>query len=140
MAQSIPGQRATTSGSPTREARSLRDPPMRFALRDEAARLAAEPEWTDGDRNSIVLAKDARFRMLLSVLRQGAVFHGEEADSTASVQLISGDVAVECGGAYVDLAPGEVAVLDAGDGWSLHATRDSSVLLTLSWPTEKVRV
>ena len=54
----VPGSMETTSGSDGREARSLREPLMLFDLAAEIDRLTAESEWGDGDRNSIVLAKD----------------------------------------------------------------------------------
>src|SRR5437660_1491675 len=82
MTPNIAGEPDTTSGTATREPRPLREPLMRFRLLDEIERLAREPEWNGGDRNSIVLAKDAQFRLLLSVLRRGARIADEQAEAT----------------------------------------------------------
>jgi quercetin dioxygenase-like cupin family protein len=136
----IPGEHDTTTGSGTRDARALRDPLMQFNLLDEIGRLAGEPEWGEGDRNSIVLAKDARFRILLSVLRDGARLADDDAAATLSVQLLTGSATVARGTHEVLLAPGEVAVVEAGDAWSVAAHAESAVLLTLGWPEERARV
>jgi quercetin dioxygenase-like cupin family protein len=137
----IPGEPDTTSGSGVRDSRSLREPLMQFRLLDEIGRLAGEPQWNDGDRNSIVLAKDARFRILLSVLRENARLGDDDADSgTLSVQLITGSATVTRGSREVLLAPGEIAVLEGGDAWSLTAHAESAVLLTLSFPEERAGV
>lgn len=132
----IPGEPATTSGSGVRDSRPLRDPLMHFNLLDEIGRLAGEPQWNDGDRNSIVLAKDARFRILLSVLRDGAGLADDDAYATIAVHLLTGSAMVTRGDREVLLAPGEIAVLEAGDAWSVAARAESAVLLSLSWPEE----
>ena len=136
----IRGEPETTSGSNVRDSRPLRDPLMQFNVLDEIGRLAGEPQWSDGDRNSIVLAKDARFRMLLTVLRDGARMADEDAEATLSVHLITGSVTVRGGTSEAMLAPGEIAVLEAGSSWSVEAAAESAVLLTLAWPEEQAGV
>ena len=137
---SIQGEPDTTSGTGVRESRGLREPMMRFNLLEEIARLASEPQWNDGDRNSIVLAKDARFRMLLSVLRNGARLGDDDGEATLSVHLITGSATVRRGQDEVMLAPGEIAVLEAGSGWSIESDQESAVLTTLAWPEEQAGV
>ena len=136
----IPGEPDTTSGSDVRDSRSLREPLMTFNLLDEIARLAGEPQWSDGDRNSIVLAKDARFRMFLTVLRDGARLADDDGEATLSIHLVTGTVGVRRGDDESMLAPGEVAVLQAGAAWSVSALAESAVLLTLAWPEDRARV
>ena len=134
MTTDIPGEHDTTSGSDSRDSRQLRQPLMRFAVLDEIARLAGEPEWNSTDRNSIVLAKDARFRMMLSVLRRGARLSDDDGEATFSLQLVTGSVTVMRGGEQLQLAPGEIAVVEAGASWSVEAAEESAVLMTLAWP------
>jgi hypothetical protein len=137
----IPGEPDTTSGSGVRDSRSLRDPLMQFNLLDEIGRLAGEPQWGDGDRNSIVLAKDARFRILLSVLRENARIAEEDGDwGTMSVQLITGSATIARGPREILLAPGELAVLEGGAAWSVTAHAESAILLTLAWPEGRAGV
>ena len=140
MTQNIAGEPDTTSGSGTRDSRTLREPLMQFNLLDEIARLAGEPEWNERDRNSIVLAKDARFRMLLTVLRSGARMTDEDGEATLSIHLITGSATATRGRHSVMLAPGEIAVLEANSSWSLEADQESAALLTFSWPEELARV
>ena len=136
----IPGEPDTTSGSATREPRPLREPLMRFNLLDEISRLAGEPQWSDGDRNAIALAKDSQFRMLLTVLRAGAKIGDDDADSTLSVHLITGSATVRRDRETIHLAPGEIAVLEGGSGWELDADQESAALITMSWREEQARV
>jgi len=140
MTTNIPGEPDTTSGSGLREPRPLREPLMRFNLLDEISRLAGEPQWSEGDRNSIALAKDPHFRILLTVLKTGARIGDDDADATMSVHLITGSATVRHGADEVHLVPGEVAVLEAGSGWQLHADQESAALLTLAWPEERAGV
>jgi hypothetical protein len=58
----VPGTMDQTSGSDDRASRPLRDPLMKFDLREEIDRLSCERQWDEDGRNSIVLAKDARLR------------------------------------------------------------------------------
>ncbi|MEO6715113.1 MAG: hypothetical protein ABIM89_17035 [Mycobacteriales bacterium] len=134
MTTDIPGEHDTTSGSDTRDSRALRAPLSRFALLDEIGQLAGEPEWNTADRNSIVLAKDARFRMMLTVLRRGARLADDDGQATFSLQLVTGSVTVTRGGEELLLAPGEIAVVEAGASWSVEAAEESAVLMTLAWP------
>ena len=134
MTTDIPGEHDTTSGSDTRDARPLRDPLMRFVLLDEIARLAGEPQWAANDRNAIVLAKDARFRMVLTVLRPGARFADKDGEATFSLQLVTGSVTVARDEQQLLLAPGEIAVVEAGASWFVEAAEESAVLMTLAWP------
>lgn len=52
-----PVEVVTTHGGEEREARSLSAPLLRFEFAAEAARLRAERQYTDGDRNASTLAK-----------------------------------------------------------------------------------
>jgi len=140
VTQNIAGEPDTTSGSPTRDSRTLREPLMRFALLPEIGRLTGEPQWNEGDRNSIVLAKDARFRMFLTVLRSGAGLGDDDGEATLSIHLITGSVTATRDRDSVMLAPGEIAVLEAGSSWSLEADQESAALLTFSWPEGLARV
>jgi len=41
-------------------------------------------------------------------------------------------------GESAELSPGEVAVIDAGNPWLVHAIVDSALLVTITLPREKV--
>lgn len=136
-----------TSGSDSRGSRPMMEPLMVFTLGDEIERLRSEGPWTDGDRNSRMLAKDVDFRVLLSVLREGARLDEQDGDARASIHLLTGRAVLRLGGGSVldgteeaELAAGDVATVDAGRPWELRATAECALLLTLAWPREKAGV
>jgi quercetin dioxygenase-like cupin family protein len=129
-----------TTGNDEREARPLMERLMVFAPRLEAARLRSETEWRDGDRNSMTLAKEVDFRVVLSVLRPGATLHDDNGDGRASLQLLEGRAVVSVDGEEVQLDTGELATVNSGRRWQLRSEGESTVLLTIAWPREKAGI
>ena len=130
----VPGTMDTTSGTDEREPRALREPLMRFELQAEVERLAGENEWNDGDRNSIVLAKDARQRVLLTALRSGARIGEDDIDGPFTIQVLTGAVVVRRGNRSVELTEGDLATIEPGPAaWAVDALDDSAVLITIAW-------
>ena len=136
----VPGALESTRGSDAREARSLRDPLMQFDLAAEIDRLTTESEWDDGDRNSIVLAKDSRLRVLLSVMRAGARIGDDDAEAAITVQVLGGRVTLRRDVHAIDLADGHLGTIESGGSWTVEAVEDSAVLLTIAWPPERAGV
>lgn len=129
-----------TSGSDSRDARPLMDRVMAFSLRDEMDTLRSEDQWQDGDRNSRTLAKDVDFRVLLTVLHDGATIDEQDGDARCSVQLLEGEAELTVEGQTTKIAAGGLAVIDAAQRWDLRAKGDCAVLVTLAWPREKAGV
>jgi quercetin dioxygenase-like cupin family protein len=127
-----PSDDGSTSGSDTREPRVLMDRLLTFDLHAEIRRLRSEEQWTDGDRNSVTLAKDVDFRVLLTVMRRGATLDENDGDARASIQLIAGQAMLDAAGHSTELRAGQLAALDKGEAWNLTATEDSALLLTLA--------
>jgi quercetin dioxygenase-like cupin family protein len=134
------GAYGTTSGSQVRESRPLMERLMVFSLSDEIEALRAESQWEENDRSSRTLAKDVDFRALLSVLHTGATLDEADGDARASLQVLEGTALLDVDGEQTELAQGHLAVVDSGHPWTLRATSDCAVLLTLSWPLEKAGV
>jgi len=129
-----------TTGNDERDARPLMERLLVFSPRLEAARLRSETEWRDGDRNSMTLAKEVDFRVVLSVLRDGATIHDDDGDGRASLQLLEGRAVVSVDGDEVHLDTGELATVNAGQRWQLRSAGESTVLLTIAWPREKAGI
>lgn len=129
-----------TSGTGSREARPLMERLMAFSLRDEIEGLRSEEQWLDGDRNSRTLAKDVDFRVLLTVLHDGATLDEQDGDARVSIQLLEGEAQLAVNGQSADLRAGGLAVVDAGQSWDVRARGDCAVLLTLAWPRDKAGV
>ena len=141
------GAYGQTSGSDSRGSRPTMERLMVFGLTEELQRLRDESQWTDGDRNSMTLAKEVDFRVLLSVLRDGATIDEQDGDARVSIQLIEGrarlrlgDASAPASGEEAELEAGDLGVVDAGHPWTLRAEGDCAVLLTLAWPREKAGV
>ena len=130
-----------TSGTDSRESRPMMDRLLVFDLESELARLTSEPQWADGDRNSVMLAKEIDFRVLLSVLRAGATIDEQDGDARVSVHVLKGRAGVRVdGGGEAELGAGQLATIDVGRAWFLTASEESAVLLTFAWPREKAGV
>ena len=134
------GAYGSTSGTDERESRPVMEPLMHFVLGEEVERLRAEEAWRDGDRNSRTLAKDVDFRALLTVLRPGATLDEQHGDARASIQLLEGGATLRVVDESIELVRGQLAVIDAGRPWTLEASSDAAVLLTLAWPLTKSRI
>ncbi len=134
MHHDVPDQ---TSGSPVREARPLMERLLVFDLPAEIARLREEPTFEGKDRNSMTLAKESDFRLLLTVLRPGAALEEQDGEGRMSVQLLDGAATLELPGGTADLRAGQVATVDAGNPWSLRARDDSAVLVTMAAPSRE---
>ena len=130
----------STSGTDEREARPMMERLLVYSLADEINQLREEDAWRSGDRNSRTLAKEVDFRVVLSVLHDGAVLHEQDGDARASLHLVEGRAALHLDADEAELEAGELAVVDAGHAWQLRANGDCAVLLTLAWPREKAGV
>ncbi len=100
-------------------------------LAEEVERLKTEPAWRDGDRNSITLTKRAGLRLVLTVLRQGAVLSEHRAPAAATLHVISGRMVVRVGDRSLELGPGEVVTMEARLAHAAEARADTVFLLTL---------
>lgn len=129
-----PGEAGTTRGSDEREPRSLTGPALRFELSVESARLRAEREYIEGDRNARTLTKVDWFRLVLVALRSGARLDEADQHGSIALQVLEGRVTVQVGDETIDVGEREVSVIAPGYPWTAVAVDDSLVLLHLAWP------
>lgn len=130
----------STSGTDERDARPMMEPLLVYSLADEIGQLRDEEPWRSGDRNSRTLAKEVDFRVVLSVLRDGATLHEEDGDARTSLHVLEGRATLSLDAEEADLDASEVAMVDTGHRWRLRAKGECAVLLTLAWPREKAGV
>lgn len=121
----------TEQGRP-RPARPSGGPVVHARLGEQLERLRQEPAWRAGDRNAITLVKTPALSLVLLAVKEGARLQEHRAEGSLTVQVVSGSVRVEAGGRRIELAPGEVLVLEAGLEHALEAVRESAVLLTIA--------
>lgn len=123
--------RSVTTGTGTRPPRPLLRP-MLIDLEREAETLYGEPEWTERDRNSRTVATTDRLRIVLTALRAGAEMGSVETNDTLAVQALSGNLQLTVDGADVDLRPGQLATVEEPRDWTIRATGDALLLLTVA--------
>jgi len=126
----------TTGGSDEREARFLSVPLAHFELVDESARLRAEQEFAEGDRNGRTLAKVGAFRLVLVAFRSGARFDERDQRGSVALQVLEGRVAVSVDGETVEIGVAEIAVVAPDYPWTAVALADGVLLIHLAWPPE----
>ena len=134
------GAYGRTTGTDERDSRALMDRLLVFNLADEIASLRGEDEWEENEKNSRTLAKDVDFRAVLTVMHTGATLEEQHGDARASIQVVEGSAELDVAGDTSELAAGQLAVLDSGQAWTLRASSDCAVLLTLAWPIEKAGI
>jgi quercetin dioxygenase-like cupin family protein len=127
---------ATTGGSDQREARPLTAPLLRFELAQEAARLQAESQYVQGDRNARTLAKTGAFRLVMVAFKAGASFDENEQNGSVAIQVLSGRIDLRVGEQGTEIGEGEIAVVSPDNPWAAVASADGVLLLHLAWPPE----
>lgn len=111
-------------------------PLLRFELAEEAARLRAEAEYLDGDRNAKTMVKAGAFRLVLLAFRVGAAFDENDQRGSLALHMLEGRVALRVGEEEIEIGAGEVAVVSPDHPWTAVALSDGLVLIQLSWPPE----
>ncbi len=115
--------------------RPLSGPCLEFDLEADLARLHAEDTWRRNGHNARTLAKYPDTRIVLGCARAGTRMSAHEPNERLTVQCLSGHVRVYAGGKAVDLRAGHLAVADKAMAHDIEAVKDSSFLLSVSWPT-----
>ena len=128
--------REETSGSDMREARPLMERLMVYPLDEEISRLRTEPQWQEGEKNTLALAKTGDLRVLLTTLRAGSALTEFDGEGSATIQVLSGRLVVTFEDASDVIEAGEFAVLEGGTPWRIEAAQEAALLLTLAWRPE----
>lgn len=100
-------------------------------LLEEVERLKTEHAWREGDRNAITLTKSAGLRLVVTILRRGALLREHRAPGAATIQVISGGMVLRIGDRSLELAPGDVVTMKPGLIHAGEALADTAFLLTL---------
>jgi len=130
----------TTSGSDSREPRTLDALVMGFELGREVARLREEPGYRQFGRSSKTLGKGPHFRLVLTAARAGTEIGNEAADDAMAIQVIEGSVTVDGGSTGrggstgMTFGPGSAIWFAEGADWTVRADRDAALVLSIGWP------
>ena len=121
-----------TDGPHARQDRPHAEPFVHSRLVEEVERLKSEPAWRDGDRNAITLTKSVGLRLVVTIIRRGALLREHRAPGAATLHVISGALALRVGDRPLELGPGEVVVMEPGLRHAGEARADTVFLLTLA--------
>jgi quercetin dioxygenase-like cupin family protein len=120
-----------TESEHARRDRPKAGPFVHTRLLEEVERLKTEPAWRDGDRNAITLTKSTGLRLVLTVLRQGALLREHHAPAAATLHVICGRMVLRVGDRSLELGPGDVVTMEPGLRHAGEARADTGFLLTL---------
>jgi len=123
-----------THGSPERPMHQVARSRLTFDLGAELGRLRAEESWQQGTRNAKTLVKEPDIRLVLIVMRQGGRMEEHRAPGRISIQTLTGWLRLHVPGETIDLAVGQILVLDPDVAHDVEALEESAFLLTIAWP------
>lgn len=104
-----------------------------FNLAAVAQELRSEPSYQRDGHIARTLVRTPDQRVVLIVLEGGRRMSQHQAEATASIQTISGNIRLQLPDRPVDLAAGELLVLGHGLEHDVEAQDESAFLLTLGW-------
>lgn len=127
-----------TSGSAQRPPHEMTAAVTVLDLAQEVATLHREPAWQQSDRNAKTFVKEADLRLVLTVLKQGATVKEHHVPGTAVIQALSGRIRLRIADEMVDLATGQVMILERELPHDVEALEESAFTITIAWPAAQV--
>ena len=114
----------------------LADPVLQFNVGRELEQLHHAGAWDQATgRSAKTLAKYADFRIVLVSMKAGTRMNQHHADGRISVQCLLGKLWIHLPSQpKVELAAGDLLVLDCGIPHDVEAVDESAFLLTICWP------
>ena len=113
----------------------LAEPLLQFDLRKEIRQLRREDSWQrETGRSSKTLAKYPDFRIILVLMKANTQMNEHRAGGRISIHHLLGKICIHLPDQKVNLAVGQLLVLDCGIVHNVEALKESAFLLTVSWP------
>lgn len=104
-----------------------------FDMADIAQEMRSEDIYVRDGHSARTLVREADLRVVLIVMREGAVIKEHQAAETASVHALAGHVRLRLPDRAVELPSGRLLVLEQGLRHDVEALEESTFLLTLGW-------
>lgn len=110
----------------------LADSILQFDFSHEIAQLRQEDSWQRGTgRSSKTLAKHPDFRVVLTLMKANTHVNEHRTDARISIQTIMGKIRLHLPARTVELAVGQLLVLDSDVPHDVEAIEESAFLLTV---------
>lgn len=124
-----------TNSAAVRPSNPIDKPLLSFNLEEQIEQLRGEGGWQAG-RDSKTLLKHSDFRVVLTVLKNGAHLHNHKAPGSISVHVIAGCIRMQIEGKIIELSAGHLLALESAITHDVEALEDSAFLLTIAWGKE----
>lgn len=113
----------------------LADPLLQFDLQEELQQLRQRDSWQrETGRSSRTLAKYPDLRIILILMKAKTQMNEHRAEGRVSIHHLLGTICVHLPDRKVNLAAGQLLVLDCGVLHNVEAVEESAFLLTIAWP------
>jgi quercetin dioxygenase-like cupin family protein len=111
---------------------------LQIDFEQELEQLRQADSWQrETGRSSKTIAKYPDFRIVLILMKSGTRMRQHRADGRISIQQLKGQLRIHLADRKVNLATGHLLVLDCGVLHDVEALEESTLLLTISWRTQK---
>ena len=113
----------------------LAEPLLQFDFLQELRQLRHEHSWQrQTGRSSKTLAKYPDLRIVLVLMKANTKMNEHRAEGRVSIHALLGRICVHLPDKKVNLAVGQLLVLDCGMVHNVEALEESAFLLTIAWP------
>ncbi|MEI6948925.1 hypothetical protein V9K67_17185 [Paraflavisolibacter sp. H34] len=112
--------------------RTLNAPFVPIDLPQFIEQIRNEKNWKERDHTAITVFKNRLLTVVLVAMHPGAEIHTQRPEHLWNVQVLEGSVRLAVNGDEVRLLNGGMAVVNAGIKYSLQATEESLLLLTVA--------
>jgi quercetin dioxygenase-like cupin family protein len=112
--------------------RPLAGPVLAFDLGEQIEALRREEAYGRSGRSGRTLAKQGRFRLVLTAMAAGNEIGTHQAESPMTLQVVRGRLHFRAGGREYTLGEGQVLFFGPGEAHDIRADEESVLLLTLS--------
>lgn len=126
MAQTNP------QGEREHEVGTLSGPLLTLDLNREIEQLRSEGRWQSG-HTAKTLAKYSDFRVVLIVMKSGGRLEKHQTEGRISVHALDGRIRFSTAERSVELAAGQMLMLEHDIPHDVEAVDDSAILLTIAW-------
>jgi len=124
-----------TTGTRLRDSHALTGQGLKFVLGEEQKELANDVADTSAGRTAKTLAKSDTLRVTLVYLRAGNTVNPGASAGAASLQVLSGRLAIEGDAtpAAAQVGVGELVIFSENLREPIRALDDSAFLVTIAW-------
>ena len=112
----------------------LSAPLLTFDLAAEIEQLKGGEHWEKNGRVSKTLVKHSDFRIVLMFMKAGTLMQEHKTEARISIHALSGRLLIKLDEQTVELAAGNLLVIEKSLAHDVKALEESAFLLSIAWP------